>query len=68
MKILTAVKIKNYLDDLVNAKAISLDDFHFIIGKMGYEVDKLVVQTSTPNHEATVRVKNKHNKYYTIGV
>lgn len=40
MKILTSVKIKNYLDDLVNAKTMSLDDFHFTIGKMGYEVDK----------------------------
>ena len=68
MKILTAVKIKNYLDDLVNAKAISLDDFHFTIGKMGYEVDKLIVQTSMPNYEAIVRVKDEHNKYYTIGV
>jgi len=68
MKILTAVKIKNHLDDLVNAKAISLDDFHFNLGKMGYEVDKLIVQTSTPNHEAIVIVKNEHNKYYKIGV
>jgi len=57
MKILTSVKIKNYLDD-----------FHFTIGKMGYEVDKLIVQTSMPNHEAIVRVKDEHNKYYTIGV
>ena len=68
MKILTSVKIKNYLDDLVNAKTMSLDDFHFTIGKMGYEVDKLIVQTSMSNHEAIVRVKDEHNKYYTIGV
>ena len=68
MKILTAVKIKNHLDDLVNAKDISLNDFRFIIGKMGYEIDELTIQTSIPSNEATVRVKDEHNKYYTIGV
>jgi hypothetical protein len=47
---------------------MSLVEFHFTIGKMGYEVDKLIVQTSMPNHEAIVRVKDEHNKYYTIGV
>ncbi len=68
MTILDTVKIKNLLDDLVNAKSISIDDFHFTIGKMNYEVETLVVQTSIPHHEAMVRVKDNNNKYYVVKV
>ena len=68
MTILDTVKIKNLLDDLVNAKSISIDDFHFTIGKMNYEVESLMIQTSKPHHEGVVRVKDKNDKYYTIEV
>ena len=68
MTILDTVKIKNLLDDLVNAKSISIDDFHFTIGKMNYEVETLVVQTSMPHHEAMVRVKDNNNKHYVVKV
>ena len=68
MTILDAVKIKNLLDELVNAKSISIDDFHFTIGKMNYEVETLIVQTSIPHHEAMVRVKDNNNKHYVVKV
>ena len=68
MTILDTIKIKNLLDDLVNAKSISIDDFHFTIGKMNYEVETLVVQTSMPHHEAMVRVKDNNNKHYVVKV
>ena len=48
MTILETVKIKNLLDDLVNAKSISLYEFYFTINKMNYEVESLMIQTSNP--------------------
>ena len=68
MTILETVKIKNLLDDLVNAKSISLYEFYFTINKMNYEVESLVVQTSIPHHDAMVRIKDNNNKHYVIKV
>ena len=68
MTILETVKIKNLLDDLVNAKSISLYEFYFTINKMNYEVESLMIQTSNPHHEGVVRVKDNNDKYYTIEV
>ena len=68
MTILETVKIKNLLDDLVNAKSISLYEFYFTINKMNYEVESLIVQTSNPHNESVVRVKDNNDKYYVIKV
>ena len=68
MTILETVKIKNLLDDLVNAKSISLYEFYFTINKMNYEVESLMIQTSNPHHESVVRVKDNNDKYYVIKV
>ena len=46
MTILDTVKIKNMLDDLVNANALNLKEFKFRIEKLGYLIHKLEVQTS----------------------
>ena len=69
MKILEYVKIKDLLDNLINAKTISLTDFHLTIGRMNYEIETLIVQTSIPHVEGMVRVKNYDtDKYYTVKV
>ena len=41
MTILDTVKIKNMLDDLVNANAINLKEFKFRIERLGYIIHKL---------------------------
>ena len=51
MKILDTVKIKNMLDDLVNANAINLKEFKFRIEKLGYVIHKLEVQTSSIHND-----------------
>jgi hypothetical protein len=68
MTILDTVKIKNMLDDLVNANAINLKEFKFRIEKLGYIIHKLELQTSTVHNDATLVVKDMNNSYYTIGV
>jgi hypothetical protein len=68
MTILDTVKIKNMLDDLVNANALNLKDFKFHIEKLGYLIHKLEVQTSSVHNDATLVVKDMNNNYYTIGV
>lgn len=68
MTILDTVKIKNMLDDLVNANAINLKEFEFLIEKLGYIIHKLEVQSSSVHNNATLVVKDIYNKYYTIGV
>tara|TARA_R110000824_G_scaffold3147_2_gene14559 strand:+ start:1606 stop:1812 length:207 start_codon:yes stop_codon:yes gene_type:complete len=68
MTILDTVKIKNMLDDLVNANALNLKDFKFHIEKLGYLIHKLEVQTSSIHNDATLIVKDINNKYYVIGV
>ena len=47
MTILDTVKIKNMLDDLVNANAINLTEFKFRIERLGYIIHKLELQTSS---------------------
>ncbi len=68
MTILDTVKIKNMLDDLVNANALNLKEFKFRIEKLGYVIHKLEVQTSSVHNDATLVVKDMNNNYYTIGV
>ena len=68
MTILDTVKIKNMLDDLVNANAINLKEFKFRIEKLGYIIHNLELQTSTVHNDATLVVKDMNNNYYTIGV
>ena len=68
MPILDTVKIKNMLDDLVNANAINLKEFKFRIERLGYIIHKLELQTSSVHNDATLIVKDIDNKYYTIGV
>ena len=69
MTILDTVKIKNMLDDLVNANAINLKEFKFRIEKLGYIIHKLELQTTSSSHnDATLIVKDINNNYYTIGV
>tara|TARA_R100000654_G_scaffold16587_3_gene34795 strand:- start:645 stop:866 length:222 start_codon:yes stop_codon:yes gene_type:complete len=69
MKILEYVKIKDLLDNLINAKTIGITDFHLIISRMNYEIETLIVQTSTPHDEGMVRVKNNDTgKYYIVRV
>jgi hypothetical protein len=68
MTILETIKIKNMLDDLVNAKEIGLKEFKFHIEKLGYLIHKLEVQTSSVHNDARLIVKDINNKYYTIGV
>ena len=68
MTILDTVKIKNMLDDLVNANAINLKEFKFRIERLGYIIHKLELQSSSIHNDATLIVKDIDNKYYTIGV
>jgi len=68
MTILDTVKMKNMLDDLVNANAINLKEFKFRIERLGYIIHKLELQTSSVHNDATLIVKDIDNKYYTIGV
>jgi|TARA_R100001086_G_scaffold92918_1_gene46110 hypothetical protein len=68
MTILDTVKIKNMLDDLVNANAINLKEFKFRIERLGYIIHKLEVQSSSVHNDATLIVKDIDNNYYTIGV
>ena len=68
MTILDTVKIKNMLDDLVNANALNLKEFKFRIEKLGYLIHKLEVQTSSIHNDAKLVVKDMDNNYYTIGV
>ncbi len=69
MTILDTVKIKNMLDDLVNANALNLKEFKFRIEKLGYIIHKLELQTASSSHnDATLIVKDINNNYYTIGV
>jgi len=68
MTILDTVKIKNMLDDLVNANAINLKEFKFRIERLGYIIHKLEVQSSSIHNDATLIVKDIDNNYYTIGV
>ena len=67
MTILDVVKIKNMLDDLINGNAITLTEFKFRIDKMGCVVQKLVIQTSTPN-TAQLIIKANNNKTISIEV
>ena len=62
------VKIKNMLDDLVNANAINLKEFKFRIERLGYIIHKLEVQSSSVHNDATLIIKDIDNNYYTIGV
>lgn len=68
MTTLDTVKIKNMLDDLVNANAINLKEFKFRIERLGYIIHKLEVQSSSVHNDATLIVKDIDNNYYTIGV
>ena len=69
MTILDTVKIKNMLDDLVNANALNLKEFKFRIEKLGYIIHKLELQTASSSHnDVTLIVKDINNNYYTIGV
>tara|TARA_R100000322_G_scaffold36167_2_gene23059 strand:+ start:439 stop:645 length:207 start_codon:yes stop_codon:yes gene_type:complete len=68
MTILDTVKIKNMLDDLVNANAINLKEFKFRIERLGYIIHKLEVQSSSVHNDATLIIKDIDNNYYTIGV
>ena len=68
MTILDTVKIKNMLDDLVNANAINLKEFKFRIERLGYIIHKLELQSSSIHNDATLIVKDIDNNYYTIGV
>ena len=68
MTILDTVKIKNMLDDLVNANAINLKEFKFRIERLGYIIHKLELQTSSVHNDETLIVKDIDNNYYTIGV
>jgi len=68
MTILDTVKIKNMLDDLVNANAINLKEFKFRIERLGYIIHKLEVQSSSIHNDATLIIKDIDNNYYTIGV
>ena len=68
MTILDTLKMKNMLDDLVNANAINLKEFKFRIERLGYIIHKLELQTSSVHNDATLIVKDIDNKYYTIGV
>ena len=55
------------LDDLINGNAITLTEFKFRIDKMGCVVQKLVIQTSTPN-TAQLIIKDNNNKTISIEV
>ena len=67
MTILDVAKTKNMLDDLINAKTITLKDFEFYMDKMGCVILKLIVQTSTPN-TAQLIIRDNNNKVISIEV
>ena len=61
MTILDTVKMKNMLDDLVNANAINLKEFKFRIERLGYIIHKLELLTSSVLNDATLIVKEIDN-------